>query len=270
MPAFMAKNSLVPSARSGCLTISHMEKRLHRFAVRFAGLRSMFQQVSVQVGLRLSQEECLHPWMQEHSHHRVQRAAALAVVSMGLTLDEAGTPARLGPMLQVLRVRASRPSAASTSRVGVDRIEGYGSSRYYGARPLPLSESMPVRPRSPVSPPSDALREGDLRRRSRTPAPGSDAPEAGDLSRARIYSLAALSKAKAAATPDAAPSRSSAACPASSKASGPRPRPPTAPPPDALSAGRELEAGSPALRRELRARPRPSRQTDRDVWRGGP
>ena len=42
VPKFMAKNSLVPSARSGCLTISHMEKRLHRFAVRSAGLRSMF------------------------------------------------------------------------------------------------------------------------------------------------------------------------------------------------------------------------------------
>ena len=67
----------------------------------------MFQQVYVQVGLGLAQEVYLHPWMQENAHHRVQRAGALAVVSLSMALPEAGSATHLGAFLKATRGRAS-------------------------------------------------------------------------------------------------------------------------------------------------------------------
>ncbi len=105
---------------------------------------------------------------------------------------------------------------------------------------------------------ADAIREGDLRRRSRTPALGSGVSEADDLSRARLQSWAASPKAEAAATPAVVPSRGSRACGASSKASAIGPRPPALPPSGALLASRNTGSDS------RRVRPPPSRQAGPD------
>ncbi len=216
----------------------HLGHSLHRFAMRSAGLRSMFQQVFVQVGLGLAQEEYLHPWMQENAHHRVQCTAALAVLSLTISLPDAGSASRLGPLLQTLRARANRPSTSLTVSAGFGRIEGHGSSLEDGVRALPMSEAL--------------LRWGHLASRPlhlRPPVnPLSGTSEAGDLSRARLRSLAATSKASA------APSGSPAACPALAQSSAPVPRPPAGPPPDALLASRNMGSDS------RRVRPRPSRQ----------
>ena len=246
VPRFMSANGLAPSARRGTLTVRHLGQSLHRFAARSAGLRSMFQQVFVQVGLGLAQEEYLHPWMQENAHHRVQRTAALAVLSLTISLPDAGSASRLGPLLQTLRARANRPSTSLTVSAGFGRIEGHGSSLEDGVRALPMSEAL--------------LRWGHLASRPvhlRPPVnPLSGTSEAGNLSRARLRSLAATSKAKAIATASAAPSGSPAACPALAKSSAPVPRPPDGPPPDALLASRNMGSDS------RRVRPRPSRQAE--------
>ena len=110
-PRFMSASGLVPRARRESLTVRvraswALGRRLHEFALRSAGLRSMFQQVYVQVGLELaSRGEVLI--MLENAHRRVQRAGALAVVSLSMALPEAGSATHLGAFLEATRARAS-------------------------------------------------------------------------------------------------------------------------------------------------------------------
>ncbi len=66
----------------------------------------MFHQVYVQAGLELaSRGEVLI--MLENAHRRVQRAGALAVVSLSMTLPEAGSATHLGAFLKATQGRAS-------------------------------------------------------------------------------------------------------------------------------------------------------------------
>ena len=120
-PRFMSASGLVPRARRESLTVRvraswALGRRLHEFALRSAGLRSMFHQVYVQAGLELASRgevlvmqrgEVLVMRSARHAHRRVQRAGALAVVSLSMTLPEAGSATHLGAFLKATQERAS-------------------------------------------------------------------------------------------------------------------------------------------------------------------
>ncbi len=76
----------------------------------------MFNQVYVQVGLELASRgevlvmqrgEVLVMRSARHAPWRVQRAGALAVVSLSMTLSEAGSATHLGAFLKASQERAS-------------------------------------------------------------------------------------------------------------------------------------------------------------------
>ncbi len=88
----------------------------------------MFQQVYVQVGLELaSRGEVII--MLENAQHRVQRAGALAVVSLSMPLPEAGSATPLGAFLKATRAQADRPSTSLVVGTGFGRIEDHGCFR---------------------------------------------------------------------------------------------------------------------------------------------
>ena len=193
VPAFMASNGLEPKAHNGTLQVGYMGADLHPFAVRAAGLRTMIQQVV---------DVIRDGWAPVHSSV-LERRAARDVVALRIPLAEAASVEYFNLrwdevfVIQWLHAHARRPSSV---RVPAGYAAPTPKAAASGA--LPLSQAL--------------FRWGHLASRPLHLArPPSEASTAGDLSAARLRSLAARSKASGAATALV-------------------PHPPSVPPPDAL------------------------------------
>ena len=203
VPAFMASNGLEPKAHNGTLQVGYMGADLHPFAVRAAGLRTMIQQVvdAIRDGWALGWLG--RPWVAVEGRLRLERRAAREVVALRIPLTEAASVEYFNLrwdevfVIQGLHAHARRPSSVRVP-------SGYAAPTPKAAASgaLPLSHAL-FRWGHLASPPLHLVR------------PPSEASTAGDLSAARLRSLAARSKASGAATALV-------------------PYPPSVPPPDAL------------------------------------